>query len=537
MTPGGHRDAEVRGAAVMSVGTMLSRGTGLLRVSVTLAALGLSTVSDAYMAANTTPNMIYELVLGGILTSVFVPILVQRMAAGDWRETTSRFLTLTLVTLAAVTVAGMLAAPWIMRLYLSGVQDPAQREAQIALGTTFLRWFMPQIVFYGLGAVAGGVLTAHRRFGPPMFAPILNNVAVIITMGVFIAWGTGDLDAATLGTRETTLLGLGTTLGVVAMTVALWPALGSLGFRWRWRLTLRDDAVRSLLRLGRWVVVYVAANQLAYFVIITMNGRLREGAYTAYAQAFVFFSLPHAIVAVSIATAILPRMAERWAAADAEGVAGACSRGLRDTEVAMLPAAIGLAVMAGPIVALLAGYGAIGVDDQELLAHTLAAFAIGLPFFSAFQLLTRTAYATSDSRTPALINIGAAIVNLVAAWAFAFALGLGVPGMALGHATSYLVGSIALFLAVRNRIGDLHARRIASTMGRALAAAVCSGTAALAVTWLIAEVLPVERPLLRAVQVGAGVVAGVLVFAASALMFGVSEVDDVRKALTSRFQR
>jgi putative peptidoglycan lipid II flippase len=230
-------------------------------------------------------------------------------------------------------------------------------------------------------------------------------------------------------------------------------------------------------------------------------------------------------------------MAERWAAADAEGVAGACSRGLRDTEVAMLPAAIGLTVMAGPIVALLAGYGAIGVDDQELLAHTLAAFAIGLPFFSAFQLLTRTAYATSDSRTPALINIGAAIVNLVAAWAFAFALGLGVPGMALGHATSYLVGSIGLFLAVRSRIGDLHARRIASTLGRALAAAVCSGAAALAVTWLIAEVLPVERPLLRAVQVVAGVVAGVLVFAASALMFGVSEVDDVRKALTSRFQR
>jgi putative peptidoglycan lipid II flippase len=521
----------------MSVGTMLSRVTGLVRVSVTLAALGLTATSDAYNAANTTPNMIYELLLGGILTSVFVPVFVERMRArGDWQETASRFLTLALLVLAGLMILGVLLAPVIVRAYLGGVDDPARRAAEVALGTTLLRWFMPQVVFYGLGAIAGGILTAHRRFAPPMFAPILNNVAVIITMGVFIAWGADGLETAGLGTGRTVLLGLGTTLGVVAMTVALWPALRGLGFRWRWRWEPRHETVRTLARLGAWVAVYVAANQLAYFVIIRLNGGLGPGAYTAYAQAFVFFSLPHAIVAVSIFTALLPGMAERWSETDRAGVAALCARGLRDTEVLMLPAAAGLVAIAGPLVGLLAGYGAVGAADQALLADTLRAFALGLPCFSAFQLLTRTSYATLDSRTPALVNVGAAVVNLLAAWALAFGADLGVPGMALGHAASYVAATIALALLLRRRLGGLDGAAVWSTILRAAAAAVCSGLAAWGATEGVAAIAETTGVIGRLLQVLAGVLAGVLVFVACAFMFGVREVDEVRRSLTARMR-
>ena len=224
--------------------------------------------------------MIYELVLGGILDVGLRPG-VRRSDAGARRVAGDRVA----VPHARPRGARRASPSWAIvaragdhaACTSSGVRDPALREAQIALGTTLLRWFMPQVIFYGLGAVAAGVLTAHRRFAPPMFAPILNNVAVIVTMGVFIAWGTDGLDTATLSRAQTTLLGLGTTLGVVAMTVALWPALRSLGFRWRWTWDPRDEAVRSLVRLGAWVAVYVAANQLAYFVIITLNNRHRAG--------------------------------------------------------------------------------------------------------------------------------------------------------------------------------------------------------------------------------------------------------------------
>lgn len=530
------RDATVRHTATMTVGTSLSRITGLLRLTLTLTALGLTVVSDAYNTANTTPNMLYELILGGILTSVLVPLFVERASRhDDMDEAASRLLSLVLVSLTTLTVLGMLLAPWIMRLYMSGVDDPVRRAQSIELGTVFLRWFLPQMVFYGITAVATGLLTARRRFAPPMFAPILNNSAVIVTMLVFIASG-ATVDDGQLTTGQTTLLGLGTTLGVVAMTAALWPAVRSTGFRFRFRTDWRHDTVRALVRLGRWVVLYVLVNQAAYVVIIIMGQRLGEGVYTAYSQAFLFFSLPHAVIAVSIATALIPGMSERWQAGSPGGVAELFSRGLRDTWVVTLPAAAGLIALAGPIIRLFAEYGQIGAEQADLLAEALAAFAIGLPFFSAFQLLTKTFYATHDSRTPALVNLGAAVVNLTANLLLAFAVGLGVRGLAFGHAASYAAGTAALLWLLRGRLGPIDGRRIASTTSRATAAAALSGLAAFAISIVIADAAQVREVEWRLVQVAASVAVGVLVFAVAALMFRLHEVDEVKEALRSRFR-
>jgi putative peptidoglycan lipid II flippase len=521
---------------LVSVGTLLSRITGLARVSVTLAALGLTTLSDAYNAANATPNIVYELILGGILTSVFVPILV------DWAKThgqdasweaASRFLTLAAVSLTAVAVAGAVAAPWIMRAYLAGV-EPARQPAAIATGTVFLRWFMPQIVFYGIGAVAGGILTANRKYAAQMFAPILNNLAVIVTMLVFIASRGASAATAELTTGQRTLLGLGTTMGVVAMTLALWPALRSAGFRFRPRFDWAHETVKSLIRLGKWVAIYVAANQTAYMVIIYVANRVDEGAYTAYSQAFVFFSLPHAIVAVSIFTVLLPGLAEAWTANDREGVREQFSRGFRDTQVMMIPAAAGLLVLANPIVSLLAGYGAVGEGDLDVLARTLAGFAVGLPFFSAFQLLTRAFYAGHDARTPALVNLTAALINLAANALFAFGLGLGVAGLALGHAVSYVFGSVALFVLLRSRLGGVDGARIGLTVAKALGAAALTALAAWGTATALNGVVDVTHPPLRALQVAGAVLAGMLVFFGTALILRVGEVEDLRTALSPR---
>jgi putative peptidoglycan lipid II flippase len=534
------RDVTVRSAAVMSTGTLVSRATGLVRVTVTLAALGLTTLSDTYNAANTTPNIVYELLLGGILTSIFVPVFVDHVAqrADERWDVANRILTVTVVVLAFAALVGILAAPWIMRLYLSGVPEGAERDQQVALGTFFLRWFLPQMVFYGITAVASGILTAHRRFVAQSYAPVLNNMAVIVTMLAFLALQDGaapTIDGLSAGER--TLLAAGTTLGVVAMALALWPAIHRLGFRLRPRLDVRHEAIRSLLRLAKWVVVYVVANQVAYLLIINLNQRVEPGAYTAYSQAFIFFSLPHAIVAVSIVTTLLAGLAERWTRSDVAGTRELFSRGLRDTEVAMLPAATGFVALAGPIVALLADYGAVSTEGVDLLTATLTAFAVGLPFFSAFQLLTRTFYATQDSRTPALVNIGAAVVNIAVAVLLGLVLDLGVPGLALGHAASYAVGSVVLFLLLRRRLAGADGRRVASTVLRATAAAAVSGVAAFLTAEAIAAAIELDRPLTRLLQVAAGIAVGVLVFGVAALMMRVREVDEVRTALFSRFRR
>jgi putative peptidoglycan lipid II flippase len=525
----------------MSVGTALSRITGFLRLSAQTAALGVtvSALGNTYATANTTPNIVYELVLGGILTSVFVPVFVgwrHRHGRDEAWAVADRVLTLALVGLSIVAVLGALFAPQIIGLYLSA-SDAPDKEAQIALGTYFLRWFMPQIVFYGLGAVATGLLNAERRFAAPMFAPILNNLVVIATFGVY-AWSLHGASPSVddITSAQRLILAAGTTLGVIAMTLALWPSLRSLGFRWHLRFDWHHPAIGRLGKLAAWVVIYVLANQVAYVIIIVLNGRFDAG-YQIYSTAFILFSLPHAIFVVSIFTALLPGMADRWAGRDAAGVRTLFSRGIRDTAVIIVPASLGYIALASPIVRMLLEHGQALPTDADQIARTLQAFALGLPFFSAFQLLTRTFYAVQDTRTPALVNVAAAAVNVGADLVMILVFDLSVPGLALGHAISYAFATLVCVVLLRRRLGGLDGRRVAATLLKVLPAAVASAAAAALASWGMGELAGDPGSLaVQTAQVVAGVVAGILVFVASALMLRIREVDEVRDAVLRRFR-
>lgn len=526
--------------AVMALGTTLSRITGMLRLTATAAAFGITTLSDTYAAANTTPNIVYELVLGGILTSIFVPVFVRWSAThgreASW-EVAQRMLTLALVVLGTIALLAGIFAPSIMRLYLAG-SPAAGKEAQVALGAFFLRWFMPQIVFYGIGAIAIGVLNANRRFAVVMFAPILNNVSVIVTMVAFIAVHEGGPSISSVGGTEPTLLAAGTTVGVVAMTLALWPSLRRIGFRWRWRLDLRHPAIRQLGQLARWTAVYVAANQLAYLLVIVLSNRAGAGAYFAYTQAFVFFQLPHAIFAVSVFTALMPEMAEGWATDRIEAVRALWSRGIRTTLVVMIPAALGYVVLAEPIVRLFAEYGAAGSGEgTDLMVRALTGFAVGLPFFSGFQLLTRTFYAMHDARTPALVNVAAASVNAAVNVLLSLVFGFGVGGLSLGHAVSYMFGAAMLGLIARRRLAGIDGLRISRTAAKVLPIGIAGAAGALVVSAVLSQTIGVASAAARLLQVFAAVLAGVLVFAIGALIFRLQEVDDLRSALARRLRR
>ncbi len=524
----------VRNTAVMSVGTALSRLTGFLRLTFAAAALGNAVVANAYNSANVTPNIVYELVLGGVLTSVFVPVFVEwlqkRGREAAW-ELARRVLTLALVALTGIALIAIALAPWIMRLYYLRAPS-ATREASIALGTFFLRWFMPQIVFYGVGAVASGLLNAHRRFAGPMFAPILNNLTVIAMFGAFMWIHTGDVTPETVTTGQRILLGLGTTLGVAAMTVALWPALRSIGFRWRPTFGWRDEGVHRLARLAGWVVLYVIANQVAYVVVLVLAGQ--GNWYTVYSYAFILFQLPYAIFAVSIFTALIPSMSGRWSDGDVDGMRELLSRGLRMTTAIVLPAAAGYIVLAEPITRLLLGHGQF--EAVLLTARTLQAFSIGLLFFSAFQLLTRTFYSMQDSRTPALVNVIAASANIALDVWYVNGLGLGVQGLALGHASTYVFSTIVSFVILRRRLGRLDGARLAASIGRIAIATAASAAAAWGASTLLEGVTGAGTTGL-VIRVGAAVIAGVLAFLAAALMLRIEEVDVLRRQLTARWAR
>ena len=332
------------------------------------------------------------------------------------------------------------------------------------------------------------------------------------------------------------MLGAGTTLGVVAMTVALWPSLRSIGFRWKLTGGWNHPAVRRLGKLSLWVIVYVFANQIAYLVINILAGGIGEGRFQIYATAFIVFSLPHAIFGVSIFTALLPGMSQQWTDGRPAGVVALLSRGIRDTAVVIVPAAFAFVVIAVPIVRLLLQYGEAGPQDTELIARTLQGFALGLPFFSIFQLLTRTFYAMQDSRTPALVNVGAALVTIVVDVFFTVVLDWDVPGLAMGHAISYAFATaVALFL-LRGRLRSLDGARIWRTIGKVVPAAALTAGAA----WLVAtgagHVVDTATVVGRIVQVGSAIAVGLGVYLAATLMLHIEEVDEVKGAVLRRFR-
>jgi len=530
----------VRNTTVMSVGTALSRLTGFLRLAAMTYAIGVTEtrLADAYNVANITPNIIYELALGGILTSVFVPVFVEWMQTSGREEAwdlARRIFTLTVVALTAIAVLAIVFAPWIIRLYTIDLHQ--DRVATQALETFFLRWFMPQIVFYGIGAVAGGLLNAHRRFAAPMFAPILNNLLVIATFVVFAqlpgpAAGSGLLVTGT----QRLLLAVGTTLGVVGMTVALWPAVRGVGFRFRWRTGFRHPAVIRIAHLAKWVVVYVVANQLGYLVVLVLATPIKGG-YAAYAVAFIVFQLPHSIFAVSIFTALLPAMSSRWTERDVAGFRALLSQGIRSTAAILLPAALGYIVLGREIVRLLFEHGVAGPASGELIANILAFFAIGLFPFSLFQLLLRAFYSMQDTRTPALINIAAVGLNVGVNLLYFFTFHLGVRGLALGHATAYAFASVAALVLLRRRLGGLDGRTVWASVGRAFVAALATGGVAWAVARAMGHVVDPAGLGGAAAQVLVAVAAGLLAFGVAARILHMDEVDSVRRHLLARWRR
>ena len=529
--PGGSQaeSSLARSTALMATGTLLSRITGLLRVTVLVATLGVgeSRLADVYNVANTTPNIIYELVLGGILSSIFVPVFVEVRGTRGQRQAwhvARATMTIAIVGLGLLAVVTMLAAPWIIRLYVhSG--SPVERAQAVELGGQLLAMFMPQIAFYGVGSVMTGLLNAHRRFGVPMFAPILNNLVVIaVGLSFYFLVGQQVPQVGEVTTGQKLLLGLGTTAGVAAMTLVQWPFLRRIGFRFHFVWNWRDQAIRKMATLSAFTVGYVITNQLGYLLIPVLAYGV-QGGYTAYTTAFIFFQLPHGVFAVSVMTALLPPLSEYAVARNWDAFRATLSRGIRLTAAVLLPAALGYLALAGPIVRLLLEHGVVTEESTDLLIPVLMVFVLGLVPFSTFQLILRAFYALQDTRTTFLLNLVAVGVNVVANLLLFTLLPerWKIPGLALGHVAHYTVGSALLLYFLSKRIGGLDGARIVRAVGRMLVAGAIMFVATALVGRAVA--LALDPGFLRdLVTVAAGVAAGVATYLAAARLLRVEEL-------------
>lgn len=517
----------------MTVGTVLSRVTGLARLAAIAAALGVaeSRLPDSYNLANTAPNIIYELVLGGILTSVFVPVfveLLQKEGREKAWEIGSALINISLVVLVAITALGILAAPLIARFYALALEgnDAVMQERVL---TFLLRLFLPQIIFYGLAAITAGLLNAHKRFGAPMYTPILNNLSVI---AVFIAFHQAygeNVSLSTVANEQLWIIGLGTTAGVALMAFAQLPFLRSLG-RYRLTFSMSHPAIRKLGRLSIFVIGYVVANQVGY-LIVQLLANDQQGGYSAYISAFTFFLLPHGLFAVSIITALLPGMSEHAVNERWDSFRERLSTGIRSTFLLILPAAIGYFVLSERIVRLLLERGVFSAESTHLVGGVLRFFVLGLVPFALFQLFLRAFYAMQDTKTPFLINCAAVAVNTLInlplyQW-------LGVKGLAAGHAAAYTLGTILQARVLSRRIGGLDGRKVSKAALRICASGMAMGV----VTWGVAEicddVVTGTGALAQLVAVAIPVVAGAASYLGFAAIFKVEELGLV-KGLFSR---
>ncbi|HWG93430.1 MAG TPA: murein biosynthesis integral membrane protein MurJ [Mycobacteriales bacterium] len=502
-----------RAVGSMAVGTAASRLTGFLRTAVIASAIGVTGIGNAYGVANTAPNIVYELLLGGILTAVVVPLLV-RAAKDDpdgGQAYAQRLLSLVVVGLGAAAVLLVLAAPLVVDLYLAPDVPDDVRD----LAVVFARFFLPQVLFYGAGAVMGAILNTRGRFGPPMWAPVLNNLVVIATGLVFLALVTTDGSAAALSTSGTVLLGVGTTLGVVVQTVALVPSLRAAGFRFRLRFDLRGSGLGRAARLARWTFLYVVANQLAYLVVV----RLATGAfdatpgrsYASYVNAFVLWQLPHAVVAVSVITGLLPRMSRAAADGRTDDLRAQLNRGLRLTAALLVPAAALFVVLGRDVAVVVFARGNISPDQAEYIGLLLGIFALGLVPFSTYQLQLRAFYAMQDTRTPFLVNlcVNAALVVVDVALFLLLPAEHKVTGLAAGHATSFVVGLLVCSRVLSRRIDGLEGSAVVRTVVRCVVAVVPPALAALALAGVVRGAVG-EGPLgsLAALAVGGAVLGG-----------------------------
>lgn len=517
----------------MTAGTVISRVTGVLRLAVLAATLGVTETrfTDTYNLANMAPNILYELVLGGVITAVFVPVFVELLHKDDpeeaWRDL-SGIVNWSLLGLTALAVLGMVAAPWIAGFYASRLGGELGADQQRVI-TFLLRLFIPQVVFYGIYFMSSGLLNAHKRFALPMFTPIANNIVLIIVLVVFHqSYGLVDIDSVT--TPQLLLLGLGTTASVAPMGLMLLPSVRRLG---GYRLTLAVDRalVRKLVRLSAYITGTVAANQIGYLVVQWL-ANARQGGYTAYLSAFAFFLLPIGLFVWSLTTALAPTLSrnaliEEWDAFKADLMTG-----LRATTFLTLPATAGFLLLATPLVEAFLRHGVVTAGSTELIVDVLTFLVLGLVQFSLFQVLTRAFYAMQNGRTPFLVNclvIGVNIAINIPMYGW-----LGIKGLAAGHAIAYTIGVFFLTRSLTRRVGTLGLRSAARSFARMGAATVgMSGlvwvTQRAVEAWLGSS--GTTGPLVSLLL--ATVVGGVAYLALAAL-FKVEELDYVRNVIARR---
>ena len=532
-------------SAVMAAGTVVSRLSGFVRGALLAAALGLGLHAELFNIANTLPNMIYILVAGGVFNAVLVPQLVRAMKndpdGGD--AYANRVITLAALFLAGVTAVLVIAAPLVMRVFLSARYFEPDYAEQLDSVIAFARYCLPQVFLYGMFVLVSQVLNARRVFGPMMWAPIANNVIVVlILLGYLGIYGpaAGDELSGGYTAGQEALLGLGSTLGIAVQLLVLVPWLRRAGFIYKPRFDFRGAGLGHTFRLGFWTVLFVIVNQVAYTVVVRLasDGAATGGTgYTVYSFAFVTIMVPHSIVTVSLATAMLPRLSQHAADDDLPGVATSVASTLRQALALIVPVAVLLPLISQDAARLVWGHGA-AADTYDTVGVAIALFAPGLVLFTSHYLLLRGFYALERTRTVFWVQCVIAATNITLALVLTGGTGPEdtAAGLVLAYGGAYLVGVVGSYLLLRHVLGGLDTPLLVRFLVRLVIAVGLAAVVGYAVRAGVDAVLA-PGDVQAIVSLALVTLSGAVVYLLVSRMLRIAEVNAVVGLVTSRLGR
>lgn len=522
--------ALARAGGHIALAGAVSRLTGFIRTILLAALLGTAAVGDAYTGANSLPNMVYELVLGSVFASAVVPLLTRARRHGRKRsrEFTQRVLVAAMLGLGAVTAVTVLCAPLIVRVV---VGDSDQRE----LTTLFAYLLLPEIFFYGVTVLLTAVLNVRDSFAAAAWAPVVNNVIVLLTCGIFVLLpGPVTLTPAAMTPAQVLTIGIGTTLGLVGQALWVVFALRRNGFQWKWRVrpfpyTWRP--VRAGLPVLGWILTYAAISQVG--VVVTMRVAFSHHGMSIYNCADLLFQVPYGILAASLLTVLMPRISRSAAAGDQAAVIADLGRGARYLTVALVPMTMAMGLL-GPVLAAVVFTGRVDAHAAGLIGTAIASSAFGLAPFALVMLQMRVFYANNNTRTPTLINVAmvATKVAVVVLSVNVFPDRVVVVMLSVSSSLSYVVGAIMGYLLLRRRYGLLGFSSVAVTFTRVIWATATAGWACLGIMAITRHTVPDPR-VEHLVTLAAGTLIGVTAFLLAAKAIGIPEVRNARALLAA----
>lgn len=450
-------------SSVMALGTILSRLTGFIRNILAVAVLGTALLADTYNVANTMPNILYNLLIGGALTAIFVPQLVRSFSDDDGGNAfASRLVTTISAILLALVFIGVLFAPTLVRVYAPEFSNPGF-ENEFHLAVSFTRYCLPQIFFLGLFTMLGQVANAKGSFAPLMWAPIVNNLLVI---GVFLTvlLQSPHLSLDSITPTQTQFLGWGTTLGVVIQALILIPVVKRTGMKIRPQFGWKG--LGKSFSLAGWTLIYVLISQLGYLVTVNVSTSAavrsaEEGiktgvGFTPFSNAFLIMMLPYSIVTISLVTALLPHLSKLAIDVKRSEVREQLIRAIKMVGVLTIPSGVAF-LLFGPLITRVLFFG-IGKSDAIYIGNVLSALGIGLVAFSINIILIRGFNAFEDTRTQVLSILIINIVSIALSY-----LSLNVldsrwvtVGLGLAFSISYIAGLFLTLALLARHTGHIH---------------------------------------------------------------------------------